>query len=128
MPQNTDPLEDLFREVGEAISKKQLRLSHPYVVDLIRVLEPHAPRGLARQSVLRTLERDRHNAGLSIPPKFEQAVQGSYNRYCIDSNVFKKRNPPESEGLFYSPEGKRSGTWAVNCDRAASWLKAKLKN
>jgi DNA repair photolyase len=103
-------------------------LSHPYVVDLIRVLEPHAPNGLARQSVLRALEKNRADAGLRIPPKFEQAVQRVYNWYSIDSTVFAKRKVTESEGLFYSPAGKGSGIWAINRDRAAAWLKAKLEN
>ncbi|SRR6266496_243528 len=128
MPKDTDPLEELWREVEEAIIKKQLRLSHPYVVDLIRVLEPHVPNGLARQSVLRALEKNRADAGLRIPPKFEQAVQHVYNWYSINSREFAKRKAAESEGLFYSPAGKGSGIWAINRDRAAAWLKAKLEN
>jgi hypothetical protein len=27
--------------------------------------------------------------------------------------------------LFYSPKGKHSGTWALNRDKAAAWLKAR---
>ncbi len=72
--------------------------------------------------------KNRHDAGLPIPPKFAQAVQGSFNRYCTDSMVFAKRKTPDSDGLFYSPLGKGSGVWAVNRDRAAAWLKVKLDN
>jgi len=42
--------------------------------------------------------------------------------------VFAKRKAPDTDGLFYSPEGKGSGVWAVNRDRAAAWLKVKLDN
>jgi hypothetical protein len=96
------------------------------VGDLINVVAPYGADGLSRQSVLRALENNRRTTGLRIPPKFEQAAQGTYNRYCIDSTVFLKRNAPDSDGLFYSPVGKGSGIWVVNLERAAAWLKEKL--
>ncbi len=120
-----DWLDQLLRDVQARIAKKELRLEHPYVKDLIEVLKAY-PRGLARQMVLHTLEKQRQRAGLPIPAKFEEAVQSSYNQHSVDSMVFKKRNAPPSDGLFYSPHGKGSGIWAVHLDRAAAWLKGKL--
>lgn len=102
-----------------------LRSAHPNVGDLINVLALYGADGLSRQSVLRALEKNRRTTGLRILTKFEQAAQGTYNRYCIDS-AFLKRNAPDSDCLFYSPIGKGSGIWAVNLERAAAWLKGKL--
>ena len=120
-----DWLDQLVRDVQARIAKKELRLEHPYVKDLIEVLKPY-PRGLSRQMVLHTLEKNRLRAGLPIPEAFVQSVQSSYNQHCVDSLVFKKRNAPMSEALFYSPHGKGSGTWAVHIDRAAAWLRSRL--
>jgi hypothetical protein len=121
-----DEFEYWNRWLEEWSANKRLRLAHPYVADLIRVLHPHGLQGFPRQAVLRALEKNRHDNGLRIPKKFDESVQGSYNRHCVDSGVFAKRNAPDSDGLFYSPAGKGSGIWAVNLERAAAWLKEKL--
>ncbi len=122
-----DWLEQALRELEAKEAAKELRRQHPYLMDLIEVLQPY-PRGLSRQIVLHTLEKRRQRDGLPIPPKFEQAVQSVYNRHCVDSLVFIKRKTPLSEGLFHSPGGKGSGTWAVHSERAAAWLRTKLVN
>ncbi len=113
------------RIINARIAAKKLRLENPYVKDLIEVLQPRS-NGLSRQLVLHTLERRRKTAGLSIPKKFEETVQSAYNQHCVDSSVFKKCGKPESEGLFYSPQGKGSGVWAVHRDKAAAWLRAHI--
>ena len=122
-----DWLEQALRELETKEAAKELRRRHPYVIDLIEVLKPH-PRGLARRIVLHTLEKRRQRDGLPIPPSFEKTVQSFYNRSCVDSAVFIKRKAPLSEGLFHSPGGKGSGTWAVHSERAATWLRRKLVN
>jgi hypothetical protein len=101
-----DPLPEWTLWLKEWDANRRLRSAHPYVGDLINVLAPYGADGLSRQSVLRALEKNRRTTGLRIPTKFEQAAQGAYNRYCIDSTVFLKRNAPDSDGLFYSPIGK----------------------
>ena len=119
-----DEDESAFDEKLKQLAKAKAALKalkYPYVRDLIEVLRPH-PRGLSRRLVLHTLERKRKEAGLSIPEKFEQSVQSAYNKHSVDSSVFKKRKAPEWQGLFYSPQGKRSGIWAVYPDRANAWL------
>lgn len=120
-------LDNALKEIEAEEAHKRLRRQHPYVLDLIEVLRPY-PRGLARQNVLQALENRRHSDGLPIPPKFEAAVQSTYNRHCVDSSVFIKRKAPISEGLFYSPGGKGSGIWAAHLGRAMAWLNANLEN
>jgi hypothetical protein len=127
-----DPLVDLFgsREEHHSWLKKfhalnEARHSHPYVADLIRVLLPFS-NGLRRSMVMHELKKRRKKDGLPIPPSFEESVQSSYNQHSVDSSVFRKRKAPDSEGLFYSPDGKGSGRWAVNRERAGAWLRARL--
>lgn len=120
-------LERVLREFQAKEAAKELRRQHPYLIDLIEVLQPYS-HGLSRQIVLHTLEKRRQLDGLQIPPKFEEAVQSVYNRHCVDSLVFTKRKAPLSEGLFHSPGGKGSGTWAVHSERAAAWLTTKIVN
>jgi hypothetical protein len=122
-----EKLDEIFRGIEQQEAVRRLRENHPYLLDLMEVLRPHGPRGLARSIVLHTLERDRRTNGLPMPEKFEEAVQSVYNRYCVDSAVFKKRKVRPSDGLFYSPRGKGSGVWAVHLDRATEWLSARLK-
>ena len=99
----------ILKKIEEALALKHLRRQHPYVVDLVSVLLPHED-GVSRQKVLEELENQRKRDGLPIPPKFEQAVQSSYNQHCVDSAVFQRRNKPPSEALFHTP---RRGTWAL---------------
>jgi hypothetical protein len=125
-----DPPDDLFaREFPDVLKKyhalKEARHKHPYVGDLIAVLLPY-PAGLRRTLAIHELEKQRKQDGLPIPASFESAVQSSYNHYSEDSDVFRKRDAPAGEGLFYSPDGKGSGRWAVHAERALYWLKARL--
>jgi len=125
-----DPPDDLFaREVQGVLKKyhalKEARQKHPYVGDLIAVLLSY-PGGLRRSLVIYELEKQRTQDGLPIPTSFEAAVQNSYNHYSEDSEVFRKRAAPSAEGLFYSPDGKGSGRWAVHAERALKWLKARV--
>lgn len=122
---NDNLFEDLLREINEAIAAKKVRLENPYVKDLIEILMPY-PNGLLRKMVLHMMEKKRERSGASIPENFEQSVQSSYNQHSVDSQVFIMRKAPESDGLFYSPQGKGSGIWAVYTDRATAWLEAKL--
>jgi hypothetical protein len=126
----SDNSHDLFaRELESAPERyyalKEARRRHPYVGDLVRVLLPY-PEGLRRALVIFELEKQRRQDGLPIPATFKAAVQSSYNHYSQDSDIFKKRGAPSSEGLFYSPAGKGSGRWAVHPERALGWLKTKL--
>ena len=125
MPDDDDWLEKALAEYEREEAHKVHRKKHSYVADLIRLLMPHE-RGLTRQMVLHDLERQRYKEGLPVPPKFVEAVQSSYNYFSVDSLVFKKRGGRRDEELFYSPEGKGSGRWAVNREVAAVWLQTRL--
>jgi hypothetical protein len=82
--------EELERWLERYFELKDARRDHPYVGDLIRVVLPY-DNGLRRSMVLHELQKQRKAARLPIPPTFEQAVQSSYNQYCVDSAVFRKR-------------------------------------
>lgn len=106
----------ILKKIKEDLALKHLRREHPYVEDIAYVLLPHE-NGMSRRKVLEELESQRKRDGLPIPPKFEQAVQSSYNQHCVDSAVFQRRNKPPSEALFHTP---RRGIWALTPHTRAS--------
>jgi hypothetical protein len=114
--------DDLLREIHEAWEARTLRLKHPYVFDLIKVLATSAKS--PRMSVIDRLHANRKNAGLPIPEKFDSVVQAQCNYYCRDSDVFKKRGAPPSDALFSWPNGKGAGVWALIRENAGPWVKA----
>jgi hypothetical protein len=79
--------DELLREIHEAWEARTLRLKHPYVFDLIKVLATSAKS--PRMSVIDRLYANRKNAGLPIPEKFDSVVQAQCNYYCRDSDVFR---------------------------------------
>ena len=103
--------------------KKRIQEDHLYLLDLVRVLEP-CPAGLRRWSVMRRIRKNRDMARLPIPRNMEDAVERVFNNHCAASNYFKKLGTAPEKALFYWPEGKSGGVWAVYSDRAKSWLKA----
>lgn len=121
-----DTLKRLLREIDEQRQLKMKRKEHTYVEDLTRLLLPYKG-GLRRRIVLDRLEKQRKKDGLSVPVKFEQAVQSAYNQNCMDSAVFKKRGLPKSAAPFFSPQGSGSGTWAVDPERAEQWLRKRRR-
>lgn len=119
-----DDLEDLYQEALEALRQRKFRRDNPYVADLIEVLRPY-PKGVSRQAVLDALETKRKEKGLPIPKKFGEAVQSAFNHHTSQSYVFKNRNAPAADDLFYSPHGKGTGIWALHIDRVTAWVKAR---
>ena len=116
-----DTLEKFLREIDEENQLKRKRKGHTYVEDLITILLPRKKRGLPRSIVLDQLKRQRRQGGLPVPPTFEEAVQSAYNQNCADSDVFRKRNLPNSAAPFFSPEGSGLGIWAVDPERVQEW-------
>jgi hypothetical protein len=117
-------LERLLAEADKAArlaagaERRAVKYKHPYVADLIRALKSN-PDGRSRIRVIEVLEAQRKKDGLSIPPKFEQAVQAAYNRHAAGSQVFAKEKKVGERPLFYSPS---HGQWAVYEDAAVAWL------
>jgi hypothetical protein len=64
---------------------------------------------MSRQMVLHFVRKNRERLGLPIPRTFDDTVQQSCERFCVDSDVFKARRAPESEGIFCWPRGKGKG-------------------
>jgi len=74
--------------------------------------------------VLHFVLKNRERLGLEIPKTFEQTVQQSVERFCVDSDVFKKREGADDEGLFSWPHGKGRSHWAVRQPQTDNWLRA----
>lgn len=120
-------IDELLRWYDEHLAAKKLRAENPQVRDLIEVLLPHT-KGLGRTWVIDAIERRRRAKGFIIPPKFENSIQSAYNQHSVDSSVWKNKGSLPHDGLFFSPDGKGSGKWAVYPDRAADWLRSKLSS
>lgn len=110
-------------ELDKFFTARRLRLQNPWVLDLIKVLYPH-PRGISRSIVLHTVQKNRANRGHEPIETPEEAIQSAYNRFCVDSAVFRKRKTKwPDEGMFHSPRGPGAGVWAIYQDKAQAWLK-----
>ena len=101
--------------------------SNRYVAGLIRILLQY-PDGKHRLAVIDELEillKDesrRRIDGWTVPDKFEQSVQRSFQEWGEGYAAFRERDLPDSEALFYPPRGKSAGYWAVYPDRGRRWL------
>lgn len=58
-----------------------------------------------------------------MPKNFRKIVETILSQYSSQSVVFHQRKGRPANDLFFSPEGKGSGTWAVRHARAEAWLK-----
>lgn len=115
-----EDLDDAVKSLSAAFELKLIRLQHPYVLDLIRVLS-RSPQ-MSRPIALDYMHRYRKGEGLPIPRTFDSSVQASLQYYCEDSDEFQKRGAPPSEALFRWPRGKGQGVWALNRENAKAWL------
>ena len=102
---------------------KRLRKSRPWVRDMIAVLYPRT-KGIHIDQLVRELWAMREKA-LPMPKSFRETVQSRLNHYTSQSAVFWAKGGAQEDDLFYSPEGKGSGTWAVHQERAIAWLTRK---
>jgi len=122
-------MSDVFRNVSDLLPKViavwDAKRESPYVLDLIEVLLPGGSEGVQRASALRTMESTRRTKGLPIPDRFEEAVQGEFNRHSTTSTVFKKRGVP-ADGLFSSRLVGNTAFWAVDPERALVWLAVRV--
>jgi hypothetical protein len=116
-------LDAYLRQVEAADKLKILRRERPWVYDIIRVLWPR--RAALHMNVLERELWAIRNPTLPMPKEFRKTIQSALNRYSSQSHIFFEQERTPEDDLFYSPEGKGSGTWAVRHDRAISWLKRK---
>jgi hypothetical protein len=110
-------------DVGAYFAAKQARRERPWVRDIIAVLYPR-PNGIRIERLVDELWAMREKS-LPMPEKFRDTVQSRLNHYTSQSLIFSGRNAGPEDDLFYSPQGKGSGTWAVHRERAIAWLKRK---
>jgi hypothetical protein len=121
-PWGSEITAEVLREVQAAWDAKLLRLKHPYVFDLIKVLAPYPK--LRRTIALDAIWRTRKDAGLPIPRTFDSSVQAALQYYCEESKVFKARGGLPAEALFRWPDGPGAGVWAVVRETARPWVQA----
>jgi hypothetical protein len=110
-------------DVGAYFAAKQARRERPWVRDIIAVLYPR-PNGIRIERLVDALWGMREKS-LPMPKEFGKTVQSCLNHHTSQSAVFIKNGTGPEDDLFYSPQGKGSGTWAVHRERAIFWLKRK---
>jgi hypothetical protein len=88
--------------------------------DMIRILSSRTT-GLHIEQLEHMLWELRYPAS-PMPARFRAQVQGILSRYTSQSAVFRQRRARPADDLFFSPEGKGSGTWAVHQAAAEAWL------
>lgn len=101
-------------------AKKKLRHDRPWTYDIIRVLWGNRAL-ISMDRLCHELWAKRNPSGLPMPKEFRSTVQSALNKHTRQSSEWSGN--PEDD-LFYSPQGKGSGTWAVHQDRAVAWLKS----
>jgi hypothetical protein len=89
--------------------------------DMIRILSSRLL-GLHIEQLERTLWESRYPA-TPMPKRFHNIVQIILSQHSSQSAVFHQKKRKPSDDLFFSPEGKGSGTWAVHQARSEAWLK-----
>ena len=104
---------------------QRLRPDNHYVLDLIQVLQAY-PGGRRRWSIMQAIRTNRRKAALRIPHQIEDDVERAFLENCADAESFKKRNRTPAHALFYWPQGKAAGMWAVYPDRVAAWMRESI--
>jgi len=116
--------EALWAELEKVWEKKKLRRERPWVFDIIRVLWGHqSSQGMRIAVLCREVWHIRQPSGLNMPKSFTETVQSCLNQHTSQSSVWAKNGSRAEDDIFYSPQGKGSGTWAVHRDRASAWLR-----
>jgi hypothetical protein len=116
-------IDELMRAVDAADAQRKLRKGRPWGRDIIQVLWGARP-WMSMDQLTRELWTLRGSSGLPMPKKFKETVQSALNQHTSQSQVFARLGKPEDD-LFYSPQGKGSGTWAVRRERAVAWLRSR---
>jgi hypothetical protein len=119
-----DFLDKLFADYEVILAKRKLRKERPWTFDIIRVLWGHrAASGMRIENLVRELWHIREPSGLNMPKAFGNTVQSTVNQHTSQSSEWQKKGAKAGDDLFFSPRGKRSGTWAVHKERALEWVK-----
>jgi hypothetical protein len=93
------------------------------VEELIQLLFD-CPTGLHIEQLEQTLWKARQ-PNEPVPKNFRSYIYGTLSLHSSQTLVFRQKRKAESQDLFFSPDGKGSGTWAVHRGRAEAWLRRK---
>ena len=94
-----------------------------YHDDIITAFKPlNEP--MHRSDIIKRVYAIRQARGATLPNKFEQTVQASFEAYCGQSSLFRK---PRNLDLFCWPNGKWEGTWGLNVDKAEGYVRLRDK-
>src|ERR1700730_8975921 len=115
-------IDEIFEGGEKFLAARRLRKNRPWAYDIIRVLwGTHSQLSMAQ--LVKQLRDLRGPVGLPTPRAFERAIQSTLNSHTSQGSRFSGKL---DDDLFYSPEGKYSGTWAIrDRDRAAAWRAAR---
>ena len=109
-------------------AERKLLKDNPWTRDIIRALW-EVDTYMRFDALARRLRELREASGLQMPIKFDETVQSILYHHTSQSVEWKKSGAKPADDLFYSPKGKRSGTWALRSrERAVEWLKARNLN
>ncbi|HVP83469.1 MAG TPA: hypothetical protein VMS78_01995 [Rhizomicrobium sp.] len=91
---------------------RQMHQDRPIVLELIKALAPHKD-GLRRWSVMRTIRKERECSSREIGQKFEDEIERTFRRYCVDPGNTKTRACAPEDALFFRPKEKAGEVWAL---------------
>ena len=114
-------INELVQQVEANQKLRGLRKENPWVRDIIRILWA-SKSSVTMDRLTRELWSLRSTGGLPMPKKFRETIQSALNHHTSQSKVFKG---PPGDDLFFSPNGKGSGTWSTHRPRALAWLQAR---
>lgn len=87
---------------------------------LVRALWQHSD-GLSRQDTLAAVRQDAVKRGHEIPPTFNDVIQATFQQHNSGSSVFCGN---ADKNLFRFVGRKGDGLWALNRERALTWMSA----
>jgi hypothetical protein len=90
------------------------------VEELVRLLLAK-PTGLHIEQLEEILWKMRQ-PNVPAPKGFRAVIYRTLSRYSSQSALFRQNRRAPGQDLFFSPDGKGSGTWAVHRSKAEAWL------
>ena len=89
---------------ADFVAERRLQEDRLYLLDLIRVLKPHAA-GLRRWSVMRKIRAYREAAGFPSGHRMEDTIERLFRNHCADAAKFKRRERRRTPRCFSGPRG-----------------------
>jgi hypothetical protein len=118
---NEEEWAQIMGHAAAAFSEKLVKERNPYVVYLIKILWKYR-NGLERRVALDWIRKLREAGGLESPKSLDETIRTAFNQHNSQTSAFRFS---AEDDLFYTPEGRNAGTWAVHQDLAREWLKRK---